>query len=207
MAKHEEMTKNAKNPKGYWGEKMIEAMNQNHHDLTTWGLSFLAPKSTGRALDIGCGGGMTVKRLAALLPRGKVYGVDHSALAVEKSKQLNGSLVAEGRVEILQAEVSRLPFENDNFDVITAVESFYFWPNPVSDLLEVKRVLAPGGTFLLLLEAHRDEQNPHRWENLEQLANMKVPSEPQLRAYLTEAGFAKVRVEKGEDWICILTGV
>ena len=47
---------------------------------------------------------------------------------------MNAHLIESGRVEIERAPVSRLPFADDKFDLITAVESQYYWPNLFKDM-------------------------------------------------------------------------
>lgn len=47
------------------------------------------------------------------------------------------------------ASVEQMLFSADVFDKIITVESFYFWPDPLEDLGEVRRVLKPGGRFIL----------------------------------------------------------
>jgi len=42
------------------------------------------------------------------------------------------------------------------FDIVTAVETHYYWPNLATNVKEILRVLKPGGTFALIAEAYRD---------------------------------------------------
>jgi len=62
-------------------------------------------------------------------------------------------LIQAGRVQIEQASASRLPFADEKFDLVTAVETLYYWPNPATDLQEVLRVLKPGGTLVIISAA------------------------------------------------------
>ena len=57
-------------------------------------------------------------------------------------------------MSVIEASVDDLPFADSSFDVVTTVESFYFWPNPECDLAEVWRVLRPGGRFLLVADIY-----------------------------------------------------
>ena len=52
--------------------------------------------------------------------------------------------------------MSKLPFPDGMFDLVTAVETHYYWPDLVADMREVLRVLKPGGTFVLIAEAYKD---------------------------------------------------
>ena len=78
-------------------------------------------------LDVGCGGGKTISTLAALANEGTVYGIDYSAASVAASRRTNRSAIEAGRVDVRQGTVSHLPFSDGMFDVVTAVETHYYW--------------------------------------------------------------------------------
>ena len=48
-----------------------------------------------------------------------------------------------------------MPFPDGVFDLVTAVETHYFWPDMAADMREVFRVLKPGGGFILIAEAYK----------------------------------------------------
>ncbi len=76
-------------------------------------------------LDVGCGGGRTVSKLAAIATQGKVYGVDYSDESVAATKRTNVRWIDLGRVEIRHGSVSQLPFPDGMFDLVTAVETHF----------------------------------------------------------------------------------
>ena len=77
-------------------------------------------------LDVGWGGGETVRKLAASAPGGKVVGLDYSAASVAVSRNTNANDIAAGRVQIVQGSVATLPFPDCTFDDVTAVETHYY---------------------------------------------------------------------------------
>ena len=99
-------------------------------------------------------GGHHIKKLLQLCPKGKVQGIDYSAVSVEKARKVNASAIAAGRCAVQQASVAELPFEAEQFDVVTAFETIYFWPELAQNFREVYRVLKPGGTFFICNEAN-----------------------------------------------------
>src|SRR5579863_9149597 len=118
-------------PTGWLGRLVLRNMNSRHSKVTDWGLS---QSSIGRqdiVLDVGCGGGRTVSNLAAIATQGKFYGIDHSTESVAMAMRANKQWIDIARVEVREASVSRLPFSEDAFDVITAVET-HFWRSSAS---------------------------------------------------------------------------
>ena len=133
------------NPTGWMGRLVLRNMNSRHSKVTDWGLSHTLIGKQDIILDVVCGGGRTVSKLAAIATQGKVYGIDHSTESVAIAMRTNKQRIEIARVEIRKASVSRLPFSEGAFDVITAVETHFWWPALATDLCEVLRVLKPGG--------------------------------------------------------------
>src|SRR5215472_4643609 len=108
------------NPTGWLGRLVLRNMNSRHSKVTDWGLSQASIGKQDIILDAGCGGGRTVGKLAAIATQGKVYGIDHSAESVAMAVRMNKQLIDVARVEVREASVSRLPFSDNAFDVVTA---------------------------------------------------------------------------------------
>jgi ubiquinone/menaquinone biosynthesis C-methylase UbiE len=154
-------------------------------------------------LDVGCGGGLTVRKLAGMAPAGKVYGIDVSAESVVASRRTNKQWIAMGRVEIWHGAVSHLPFSADQFDVVTAVETHHFWPNLTADLQEVLRVLKPGGQLLIIAEGYKDGKFDERLRKLVAPLRICPLSVHELRDRFSLAGFSAVQMveERNKGWI------
>ena len=114
-------------PEGFLGRVMLRFMNFGHAPLTNWGLGFVAFHDGMTMADIGCGGGATLKRLLKRSSGSKVYGIDISEESVIKAKKVNKQLLGSW-VFVEQGSADRLPWGNQTFDVVTAVETVYFWP-------------------------------------------------------------------------------
>ncbi|WP_298501032.1 class I SAM-dependent methyltransferase [uncultured Methanobrevibacter sp.] len=202
---------NARKPEGKLGGELIDHMNENHEGLAKWSVSHLDISQSDIILDIGCGGGVNVRRFLEMTDE-KVYGIDYSSLAVERSKDLNRESVENGRCEIIEGSVCDLPFEDGSFDIVTAFETVYFWPDFVNDLREVRRVLKDGGIFFIANEALPIERDTRQQELIE-LLDMNIYSKEQLEDYLQEADFRQVtcHIKQSKDsftgddasWICV----
>lgn len=143
---------NVGNPQGRLGNIQLKSMNKEHTPVSLWGLKHLDIKADDIILDIGCGGGININRMAQKAR--KVYGVDYSIESVKLSREVNDDLIKKGEVEILEGNVQSLPFEDNSFDIVTAFETVYFWPDIEKCFGEVKRVLKPGGIFLIGMETN-----------------------------------------------------
>ncbi len=204
MKKYHKLTENAVKPTGFWGRLMIRSMNKGHHALTDWGLSHIEISNGFRALDVGCGGGKTVAKLCDRVGSGKVFGIDYSPLCVKKSLTYNRKNVLCEKADIRQASVSALPFEDDSFDVVTAVETYYFWPDKLTDLKEILRTLKHGGTLLLVFEMLQSEEDPDRWKAVEERLHIRAVSEQEIRDMLQHAGYHSIQTDtkEGTSWLC-----
>src|SRR5262249_1164596 len=147
--------KQVRRPDPFAGRLFLWMMNRSHSHLTDWGLKHVRIEGQFAILDVGCGGGRTIQKLAALAHDGTVDGVDYASCSVAASSAKNAELIRAGRVQIQQASVSRLPFPENKFDLVTAVETQYYWPDLTNDMREILRVLKPGGTLLILAEVYR----------------------------------------------------
>lgn len=207
-----ELIINARKPKGELGDKLLDRMNESHESLARWGVNHLDISKDDVILDIGCGGGVNVEIFLKMVDN-KVYGLDYSETAVQKSIELNRNAIDEGRCEIIQASVSDLPFDDESFDIITGFETVYFWPDFINDSKEVRRVLKEGGIFFICNEAIPNDDDERQRELID-LLDMKIFSKEEFNHYLFEAGFSDVKcfMEDGEDsltkelcsWICVI---
>ncbi len=143
---------NMRKPQGKLGNMQLKSMNKEHTPVSLWGLKHLDIKSDDIILDVGCGGGINIKRMAQ--DAKKVYGIDYSIESVKLSRKVNEKLIDDGKVEIMKGNVKDLPFEDNSFDIVTAFETVYFWPDIEKCFGEVKRVLKPGGIFLIGMETN-----------------------------------------------------
>ena len=196
---------NPRRPEGEAGRAMLARMNESHARLVDWGLSHIDLHAGDTVLDIGCGGGNTLARMAERVTEGHLVGIDYAETSVEASRAFNAPLIEAGRMEILHGSVEKLPFLDGHFDAVVTVESFYFWPNPEECLKEVARVIKKGGTFLLLAEIYERDDLPESIR--EKIAGYALtnPTQEEFERLFRAAGFAVVEThfKEGEYWIAV----
>lgn len=201
-----ELIVNARKPEGELGDKLLERMNRSHENLAQWVCSQLNIEKNDCILDIGCGGGVNVKRFAEIISDdGKVVGLDYSDVSVEKTTKLNEEFIKEGKVEVVEGSVSEMPFDDGTFDMVTGFETIYFWPNFIEDLKEVNRVLKEDGVLCFGNEARHEDGEMDKYDDLIDLLDMKIYTDEVLEKSLESAGFKEIELNKNPDnsWICI----
>lgn len=195
----------AKPRKTLLGTLMLNGMNKGHNKMALWCMDdCLKPAGTEDILDIGCGGGQNI---ANFLQRtsGRVCGIDYSAASVAKSLSKNRKAVTAGRAQITEAGVTQIPFDNEMFDIVSAFETVYFWPDIVNSFKEVKRVLKPKGRFVVCNEASKLDGN-ERWTNI---LDMNIYQPAEIRELIQQAGFSEIKIftKQNSQRFCVVASI
>ena len=97
-------------------------------------------QSDDKYLEIGFGSGFFIKKYASHVST--IAGLDYSEDMVELANSINKSLIKSGKAEFKQGNVSKIPWDDNEFSVVVGIETFFFWPEPEAALKEIFRVLA-----------------------------------------------------------------
>lgn len=179
---------NMRKPQGKLGNIQLKSMNKEHTPVSLWGLKHLNINPDDVILDVGCGGGININRMAK--DAKKVYGIDYSIESVKLSREVNEKLIDNGRVEIHEGNVKDLPFEDNTFDIVTAFETVYFWPDIEKCFGEVKRVLKPGGTFLIGMESNGSDNFIMKfWKHF---IDMELYTDKEITSFLQNNDFSEI---------------
>ena len=194
-----------KKPSRWTGRLFLGLMNISHSSLTDWGLQHVQIKPDFTILDVGCGGGRTIQKLAAIATQGKVYGIDYANGSVAASRAKNLSEIQAGRVAIQKVSVSQLPFSENKFDLVTAIETQYYWPDPVKDMQEILRVLKPGGTLVVIAESYKKGANNALQRPVMKLLKSSNFGVDEHREVFLAAGYTDVQIweQRSRGWICV----
>jgi SAM-dependent methyltransferase len=119
-------------------------------------------------VNIRCGTGWLVRRIAPLVSAGLAAGMDVSDAMVSRAKALSAQLP---NVVFAHGGVDAIPWDSGHFSKVLSVESAYYWPDPAQGLREIFRVLSPGGSAWILINYYRDNPHCHQWGEL-----LKVPT-------------------------------
>jgi SAM-dependent methyltransferase len=153
-----------------------------------WGpvLDALRLTSDDTLLDVGCGGGVFIRR--ALQTGCRAVGIDHSRDMVRLARKTNGD-----RARIVLGSAEHLPFEDAGFTAISCLVAFLFFPEPVTALREFRRVLErERGRIAVYTTAPELKGTPAAPYPLATRGHFYEDDE--LAALAREAGFAEVAV-------------
>ncbi|WP_406661784.1 class I SAM-dependent methyltransferase [Methanolobus sp. ZRKC3] len=193
-------------PLGEEGRNVGLSMNEHHYELWKWGIGHISIDQVSSILDVGCGGGRAISILAGFVEKGKVYGIDYSVDMVKLATETNRGEVDKGNVIISQSSVSELPFPDGMFDIVTAFETCYFWPNIEEDLREIRRVLKKDSLLLIVNEMYEHSLFEERNAAFNAVEGMNIYSADDYRTMLEGAGFSSVTIDEFpvNNWICIV---
>ena len=181
-------------PSGLLGALVGRLMARKNAAMNRAAVELLDVRSTDRVLEIGFGPGVAVQELSSRATEGLVAGIDPSDVMMRQATRRNQQAIDAGRVVLQFGTAAALPFDNETFDKVLAVNTFHHWGSTETGLLEVRRVIRPGGTLLLGLRMA--------------LAQPRILSAPgwtdeqldEVRAQLLGAGFRDVHtVERTAD--------
>ncbi|HEY2551079.1 MAG TPA: class I SAM-dependent methyltransferase, partial [Streptosporangiaceae bacterium] len=119
-----------------------------HHQIAdgTADLALTCVPAPRRVLDVGCGTGYLLGRLAARAPQAEVLaGIDAAPAMVEVA----AAAAADDRLRFVVATAEHLPWPAAAFDLVVSTTSFDHWADQRAGLAECARVLAPGGCLVL----------------------------------------------------------
>ena len=189
-------------PDGEAGKKMLQRMNEHHSALRSWGFSCISWRPGMEILDVGCGGGAAVYDMLRLSEGSIVKGVDYSDTSIELSRKLNAEEIEYERCMIEKADAARLPYVDEAFDLITAIETVYFWNDPVASFREIRRVLRTGGEFAVLMEACEPAVEETGYDT-----PMRIYSEDELKDMMKKAGFSSCESRRGVGENIMVCGI
>ncbi len=144
-------------------------------------------------LEIGYGPGRAIEALALAAKDGKVAGMDVSEVMLAQARKRNRRAIADGRVDLRLGSVVALPFEDQTFDKVLAINSFHHWPSAQQGLQEVHRVLMVGGTVMLALRMKESRGGMLKGPGVSETELLRVLET------LVAAKFEHVRVEHREE--------
>ena len=180
----------AAKPTGFFGKLLARGMALGHRGFYKNTAKVLDLTSDDAYLEIGFGSGLFIKKYASHVRR--IAGLDYSEDMVKLASNINEDVVKSGKAEFKQGDVSALPWKENEFSAVAGIETFFFWPKPLSSLKEISRVLIPGGRLVLEMAYNKDDGKDHT-KQVEK-HNLKLYSGEEMKTLLEESGFSEISI-------------
>jgi ubiquinone/menaquinone biosynthesis C-methylase UbiE len=172
-----------------------DEMEDHHADITDQTLALMDIQPEDRILDLGCGTGWASRRMARVVVRGEVVGLD---VADEMLRRAEEASSAFRNVRYVWGSAEKISEADNAFTKVLSVESFYYYADQGKALDELRRVMAPGAKMFILINLYKDNHYSLRW-----VTELKVPvqalSETEYKALLKKHGFINVESRRIPD--------
>lgn len=181
------LAKQLRKPEGTAGKEVGTMMAKNTWPLNLFALDQLHIEPADHILEIGFGSGTAIEEALIRAPQGFVAGIDFSDVMLKMAEERNHRAIMEEQTELTLGSAHSLPYKDESFDKLFAVNVFHFWPDPSRELAECKRVLKKGGRILFFLT------QPSSWPKGLDESGVFVAREPEeVETILHDAGFRDV---------------
>jgi len=183
-----------------WAEQgKGEEMEHHHISITEQTLAMMNLKPGDKVLDLGCGAGWASRLMADAVNDaerpGQVIGLDVSDEMIRRARSASKD---HDNLMFIVGSAQQVPWEENYFDKVLSVESFYYYADQDRALAELFRVMAPLGELYILINLYRDNHYSLRW-----VEELKVPvqvrSEQEYIDLLRAHTFENVRAVRVPD--------
>jgi SAM-dependent methyltransferase len=161
---------------------------KEHQESFSVALDALRLRPSDRLLELCFGGGHVLERALETVP--SAAGIDHSPAMLALASERNADALAAGRLELVHGDVHELPWPDGEFSCAACLNAFFFVERPAKFLAEVRRVLTPGGRFVLLTAVRGAAWNSP-WS-----AALRTYNPETVQSMLLDAGFAEATVDE-----------
>lgn len=172
-----------------------EGMERGHRPAGEQAIELMNVPPDARVLDVGCGNGWASRLLAEKAREGRVVGIDIADEMIRIARESSASF---RNVEFQVASAENLSFRDGEFTHAFSMESLYYYEDMLGALREIKRVLAPGGLFVSVVDLYQENRPSHQWVD-----QLKVPvqllSTAEYHSLFERAGFTDVRDNRLKD--------
>src|ERR1035438_5417466 len=183
-----------------WAEQgKGEEMEAHHISITEQTLALMKLKPGDRVLDLGCGAGWASRLIAKSVANGdrpgQVIGVDVSDEMIRRARAASTD---HDNLMFVVGSAQQVPWEENFFDKVLSVESFYYYADQERALAELFRVMAPLGELFILINLYQDNPYSLRWAD-ELKVPVQVRSQQEYLDLLKAHTFEDVRAMRVPD--------
>jgi arsenite methyltransferase len=183
------LAKHLGNPEGEIGKAVTAGLNKTNANAYSVALRTLGVVNGDRVLEIGFGNGREIPNVLSLAKDVTYSGLDISETMVSEATGFNSEAVREGRVTLAHGTSASIPADTGTFDKAIALNTIYFWPEPLKDLKELRRAIRPGGRLVLGMNSPESATGPVFQHGFRHYGKLEITT------MLTRAGFSSVSID------------
>jgi cyclopropane fatty-acyl-phospholipid synthase-like methyltransferase len=161
----------------------VMANRPSNRKRNSWTVDLLDLKPGMTVLEIGCGPGIGLQRCAKKIGKGKLVGIDHSAVMIKQARRRISAAIRRGRAELHRAGLDWLECQPERFDRIYSLNVVQFIPEPGEAFEAIHAALAPGGRSFTTYQPRA--ANPSR----DQAEEMAI----RIEQAMAVSGFSEIR--------------
>ncbi|MDH3766074.1 MAG: class I SAM-dependent methyltransferase [Nitrosopumilus sp.] len=167
-----------------WAENgRAELMEEEHGKNVSKFLQTLSFDKPFTFLDVGCGNGWVVRKIASKKNCKKIIGIDKSKKMIIQAKKKT----VNNKEKFIHTDIESWSYKG-KFDLIFSMESIYYADSIEKALKKIYKILKPGGMFFCGTDFYTDNKATARWANIMKI-QMHLHSKKEWKNLFQNAGF------------------
>lgn len=184
------LIKQSQKPSGLIGRVITKIWSFYFKKLSLWAIKQTTISDNYRILEIGYGGGSTIKNLLALNKNLEIHGIDISKESYRTAQRVHSDSIRKGSVQLKIGNVENMPYQNNYFDRIFAIQTHIFWKDIKKSFQEVYRVMSSNSTLIIASEKEKIRYHMTDYRTSHEFSQL-----------LTSIGFSKIEEKQNRNWI------
>ncbi len=184
------LIKQSQKPSGLIGRVITKIWSFYFKKLSLWAIKQTTISDNYRILEIGYGGGSTIKNLLALNKNLEIHGIDISKESYRTAQRVHSDSIRKGSVQLKIGNVENMPYQNNYFDRIFAIQTHIFWKDIKKSFQQVYRVLSSNSTLIIASEKEKIHYHMTDYRTSHEFSQL-----------LTSIGFSKIEEKQNRNWI------
>ena len=184
------LIKQSQKPSGLIGRVITKIWSFYFKKLSLWAIKQTTISDNYRILEIGYGGGSTIKNLLALNKNLEIHGIDISKESYRTAQRVHSDSIRKGSVQLKIGNVENMPYQNNYFDRIFAIQTHIFWKDIKKSFQEVYRVLSSNSTLIIASEKEKIHYHMTDYRTSHEFSQL-----------LTSIGISKIEEKQNRNWI------
>lgn len=184
------LIKQSQKPSGLIGRVITKIWSFYFKKLSLWAIKQTTISDNYRILEIGYGGGSTIKNLLDLNKNLEIHGIDISKESYRTAQRVHSDSIRKGSVQLKIGNVENMPYQNNYFDRIFAIQTHIFWKDIKKSFQEVYRVMSSNSTLIIASEKEKIHYHMTDYRTSHEFSQL-----------LTSIGFSKIEEKQNRNWI------